>query len=210
MSTRDRNLLKAAGLKIPDVTVALSCSRGAIYTGLSQPKHYFTASKTIWLLSEVIRRDSPQLPTLLEFIETTYTTAESDLILPEHVGRSQLKCVARLASRIVVGFDGNINDLTPASLFAKVLADLLTERSDIVKVLVAQEWAQGCMEQKQLCPPHLIVVASAHTYLLPFVLLLRQRRSRVFFFGRYAPSEAHEELAVRLSKYVESVLQKPS
>jgi hypothetical protein len=205
MSSLDKELLKAAGLRGRDIAPILGRNLQAIYTGLSARRTYFKPGEIALFIHELIRRDSAHIGSLVEFVEAKYSPQDCDLILPERVSRSQLMRAAEGSGLIVMGFNGNIEHLNRAASFAKVF--LWALKAHRVALLTQHQWVQNFVSQaikpQDSCR---YVVSPSYTYPLPFALLVQARSQRVFFFGRLSVGEGDPGNAAQLWGYVHALL----
>ena len=206
MSQLDKELLSVAGLKAPDAAAVLRRSRQAIYQGLSDSRTYFSASEVIAFVSEVLRRDSPRMEALADFIERNYPD-KCDIILPGRVACSQLEHAARGAEQIVVGFNGGVEHLAESALFAKAIAKVLGLQGNNVDVLACEDWARGYFENKLTPRPRRVIISSAYNHPLCFFMVVKKDNLRPFFVGRYSLGEGIRGNERGLWNYLRPILQ---
>lgn len=204
MSKRDHGLLNAAGISVAQVAVLSGRSRPAIYTGLASARPYFSAKDAMAILHDAKRRDSDQINQLVEFISNSYPESQSELILLDRVGYELMARVVRDADKVMIAFNGNVDNLTPTATFASVLRDV-TAAGNLTLFMVPGDWAIGYIDQNLKVKVYSYVTTEEVTYLPSFIVAEKRGRHRAFFFMRLAAEEMHPTEAARLWTHFESM-----
>lgn len=199
LSQRDRGLLDAAGLSIPDTVSLFQRSRQAIYQGLSNSREYFTPQDCAMILNDAKRKDSSNLELLVKFIELNFNGDECDLILFGRIGISQIHTVLNHADAVLFIFNGNIDHLGSSAYFMEALRQALTNLPDLTVVIEPGAWVSRFIEDNMnLAAAQVCSSVEEAAYLPPFVIVYRQNGARAFLFGRQAPEELPELDAKKL------------
>jgi hypothetical protein len=231
MSKRDRGLLEAAGLSVPDAALLLKRTRQAIYQGLSQnSSDYFTARDALFVLNDVKRKNSSRLEELVRFIDTNYSQADSEIILPGLVAHEQITQVLRRAARTIIVFNGNTENLAPTTTFARILVDLVSTRAGEIDFVMPGDWVIGYLEQNLglHIDTERVTIDDKVAYLPSFIITqcaaehkedavaIGHRRSEngahvhAFFCARLSMEEVRSTDAERLWKYYEPMCEQKS
>jgi hypothetical protein len=201
MSNRDRELLAAAGLSIPEACRLFERSPQAVYQGLSQQERpYFSRDQAMALLHDAKQNDSPRIEGLIKFIEANYKQSESELILPGPLSFQQLTRATDKAERVILTCNGNLDHLQPTATFAKVLTALLGARRDRLDMLMPGDWVRGYVQQnlKLTLPNRIPAPREELAYLPCFLLTAIDSSHRAFIFGRLSAEELAPTEAMKI------------
>ncbi|CAN7377871.1 hypothetical protein LJR245_002235 [Rhizobium leguminosarum] len=199
LSQRDRGLLDAAGLSIPETVALFQRSRQAIYQGLSNNRHYFTPQDCAMILNDAKRKDLSNLEILVKYIELNFDGDECGLILFDRIGVSQIQTVLSHAEAVLFIFNGNIDHLGSSASFKEALRQALADLPDLTAVIEPGAWVASFIQDNMGLPAGQVTSSVEEAaYLPPFVIVYRQRSARAFLFGRQAPEELPELDAKKL------------
>jgi hypothetical protein len=214
MSKRDKALLETAGLSIADAASLFNRTRQALYQGLSQERHYFSARDALVVLHDARRHDSDRLEELMRFIDANFQEPENRFVLPPDPTIEQLNRVLSEADKIALMFNGNIDHLSSKAAFSKVLRDLLGKRENrIVELFVPGEWVLSYIKenlgveiQKSGVAPR--ILQREEVSFLPSMVITEQKEQkgafRAFIFGRISIEELPTAEAGGLFKHFDA------